>query len=115
MDRAAKLLNPLLALIALTLALMINNAVMPESFKDIVSSMLIIVGLFVFGILLSYRKKRSRSWIKKVIISIIMFIIIITQLNIAQFNAFLSVFDIITRNNAVLYSLIVYFGWAFFE
>ena len=114
-DRFAKLINPLLVLIALALGIVISNSILPETMVVLVKNLLTIVGLFTFGMLLSYRKRHNRSWVKKVIISIIMFIILITQLNIAQFNTYLSIFDVIVKNNAILYGLIVYCGWAFFE
>ena len=114
-DRFAKLINPLLVLVALALGIVISNSVLSESMAVLVKNLMTIIGLFTFGMLLSYRKRHNRSWVKKVVISIIMFMILITQLNIAEFNAYLSVFDVIVKNNAILYGLIVYCGWAFFE
>jgi hypothetical protein len=114
-DRFAKLVNPLLVLIALALGIVISSSILPEPMVVLVKNLLTIVGLFTFGLLLSYRKRHNRSWLKKVVISIIMFMIVITQLNIAQFNTYLSIFDVIVKNNAILYGLIIYCGWAFFE
>lgn len=115
MDKMAKLINPLLVLIALALGLLVSNSVLSGNFNTIINNLIIILGLFVFGMLLSYRKRHNRSWIKKVIISLIMFVIIITQLEIAQFNSYVSFLDIIIKNTAILYSIIIYCGWAFFE
>jgi len=115
MDKIAKLINPLLVLVALALGLLVSNSVFSGNLNTIINNLLIILGLFLFGMLLSYRKKNNRSWIKKVIISLIMFIIVITQLNIAEFNAYVSFLDIFINNNAILYSFIIYCGWAFFE
>ncbi len=114
-DRLAKLINPLLVLLALALGLMISNSIVPDSLLSLIRNLLIIVGLFAFGMLLSYRKRHNRSWVKKVVISIIMFIIFITQLNIVQFNEYLSFLDVVIKNQAILYGIIVYCGWAFFE
>ncbi len=114
-DRFAKLINPILILVALALGIVISNSIVPDSMVVLVKNLLTIVGLFIFGVLLSYRKKHNRSWVKKVFISIIMFMILITQLNIAQFNTYISFFDVIVKNHAILYGLIIYCGWAFFE
>lgn len=115
MDKLAKLINPLLVLIALALSLMVSNSFLSGNLNIIVNNLIIILGLFVFGMLLSKNRRNNRSWVKKVIISLVMFIIVITQLNIAEFNQYVSFLDIITKNNALLYGVIIYCGWVFFE
>ena len=114
-DRVAKLTNPLLILVALVLGTMISNSLFEGNLQTIVTNLIIILSLFVFGMLLSYRRKNNKSWMKKVIISLLMFVIVLIQFDIAQFNTIFRNIEIITKNQAVLHGIIIYCGWAFFE
>lgn len=114
-DRAAKLTNPLLILVALVLGTMISQSLFDGNVQTIIINLIVILSLFVFGMLLSYRRKNNKSWIKKVVISILMFVIVLIQLDIAQFNAIFKNIEMITKNQAVLHGIIIYCGWAFFE
>jgi peptidoglycan/LPS O-acetylase OafA/YrhL len=114
-DRVAKLTNPLLILVALVLGTMISNSLFDGNVKTIIINLITILSLFVFGMLLSYRRKNNKSWIKKVIISLLIFVIVLIQLDIAQFNTIFKNIEIITKNTAILHAIIIYCGWAFFE
>lgn len=114
-DKLAKLTNPLLVLIALVLGTMIATSLFEGSIQAVVINLITILSLFVFGMLLSSRRKNNKSWIKKVIISLVMFVIVLIQLDIAQFNAMFKSIEIITKNQVILHAVIIYCGWAFFE
>ncbi len=115
MNKVMKYLNPLLILLAMVLAQSLTHSIFTNKIASIINNLIIIVGLFVFGMFLSYRKKHNRAWGKKVIISLVMFIIILVKVDMIQMKAFGHIVDTLFRNNALLYSIIIYCGWAFFE
>lgn len=114
-DRAAKLVNPLLILVALVLGTIVSKSLFTGNVQSLLIKLITMICMFIFGMLLSYRRKNNKSWIKKVIISLLMFVILLIQLDVAQFNEFFKYIEIITKNQAILHAVIIYCGWAFFE
>ena len=115
MNKLMKYLNPLLILIATVLALVVSNMIFTQHINVVINNLITIIGLFMVGMFLSYRIKHNRLWVKKVIISLIMFVIVLVHVNVIQTNAFPRFMDVLFKNSAILYSIIIYCGWAFFE
>lgn len=114
-NKISKWINPLLVLIALSLVTQVIESTLSGS---IATNSIILVNtilLFLFGMFLSYRKRRSTTWVRKVIISIALMLILLFQLNLLPNESVSWITQWIILNRPITYALIIYFGWAFFE
>ena len=114
-NKITKWINPLLVLIALSLVTQVIESTLSGS---IASNSIIIMNtalLFMFGMFLSYRKRRSTTWVRKVIIAIALMLILLFQMNLLPNESVSWITKWVVFNRPIIYALIIYFGWAFFE
>lgn len=71
--------------------------------------------LFGFGLTLTYYKKKNRSWFKKVVIALFLFLIL--GLRLSWFNAlgFETMLEKLALSTRFVDLLIVWCGWTFFQ
>lgn len=106
---------PLLILLALGLALRIIEGIMPQNFQSPLSVVATAALLFIFGMFLTQRKKRSSDWFKKLLVSFIMLIIVGKRLGWIEFDVFWTYVNDLGINQTIQNAVIIYCGWIFFD
>jgi predicted permease len=106
---------PLLILLALGLALRIIEGIMPQNFQSPLSVVATAALLFMFGMFLTQRKKRSSDWFKKLLVSFIMLIIVGKRLGWIEFDVFWTYVNDLGINQTIQNAVIIYCGWIFFD
>lgn len=69
---------------------------------------------FALGLVLHTNKRKNQDWIKKVLISLLLIIIVFDRLGIIQIQV-LSISRLINDYPAIINGFVVYLGWLFFE
>lgn len=114
-NKITKWINPLIVLIALSLTTQVFQATLIGSVAVNIQIIANFILLFVFGIFLSYRRRKSTTWVRKVIITILMLWLLLIKLSIMPEFSLTLISQWIRLNDVIIYALVIYFGWAFFE
>lgn len=69
---------------------------------------------FSLGLALHTNKRKNQDWIKKVLISLLLIIIVFDRLGVVQIQV-LSVSRFINDYPSIINAFVVYLGWLFFE
>jgi len=69
---------------------------------------------FSLGLMLHGSKRKNQDWIKKVLISLLMIIIVFDRLGVIQLQI-MSITTIINQFPQITNAFVVYLGWLFFE
>ncbi len=69
---------------------------------------------FSLGLALHTNKRKNQDWIKKVLISLLLIIIVFDRLGIVQIQV-LSISRLINDYPSIINAFVVYLGWLFFE
>jgi len=113
--KITKWLMPLIVLLALSLIIMVIDSFVVGIYNKVLTTILTAALLFVFGMFLGNRKKRRQTWLRKLIISFVLLLIVGKQLNWIEFNLLWNILNDIGINAVILNSAIIYCGWAFFD
>ncbi len=108
-------LLPLLILLALGLALKIIEGIIPSDFQSPLTTIVTAALLFAFGMFLTQHKKRSSGWVKKLLVSFVMLIIVGKRLGWIEFDVFWAYVNDLGINQTIQNAVIIYCGWIFFD
>jgi len=84
------------------------------SFKDSALVILSALLLFVLGISMSNRSKKSNGWLKKVVILTLMVLMVLIELGVLRISFLSMIFSKIGSVTLIFSMLYIYFGFIFF-
>lgn len=73
-----------------------------------------VVILFGFGITLSYHKRNNRTWVRKLVIALVVVLILFTRINVISAGGINAVFNQFKITTLFINLILVYCGWSFF-
>jgi asparagine N-glycosylation enzyme membrane subunit Stt3 len=69
---------------------------------------------FTLGLFLHSSKRKNQDWIKKVLISLLLILIVVDRLGIFSIQ-WLNLSQFMSANPTIINAFLVYLGWLFFE
>lgn len=70
--------------------------------------------LFGFGMTLARGKRNNRTWVRKLIIALVVVLVMFSRLNLISLGGFNLILDRLYITRQITDLLLVYCGWAFF-
>lgn len=107
-------LKPILVLIVSYLLINMNDFLFSGQLQAAITLLLVVGMYFTLGLMLHRTKKKNQDWIKKVIISFMVLLIVLVRFDVVTIT-WLSLNEVINTNPLLVNAFIVYLGWLFFE
>lgn len=107
-------IKPIFVLVISYLLLRMNSFLFSGQLQATIMQLLVIAVYFALGLMLHRTKKKNQDWIKKVIISFIVLLIVLVRFDVITIT-WLSLSVFINANPLLVNGFMVYLGWLFFE
>lgn len=107
-------LKPLLVLLVSYLLFLVSDWLFYGQPYTMMVQLITIGMFFSLGLMLHSSKRKNQDWIKKVLISLILILIVFDRLNVIQIQ-WLSISQFMNAYPLIVNALLVYLGWLFFE